>query len=68
MEKLVDAPTQVNLDKLAGYLDYYRASLDESWQARNVSRIQSDLRGFDRFMRDHLRADRIKGHFVKSIQ
>ena len=36
-----------------------------SWQARNVSRIQSDLRDFDRFLRDHLRADRIKGHFVK---
>jgi hypothetical protein len=66
MEQLVDAPTQANLDKLAGFLDYYRASLDESWQARNVSRIQSDLRYFDRFLRDHLRADRIKGHFVKT--
>ena len=43
------------------------SSLDDSWQVRNVSRIQSDLRGFDRFMRDHLRADRIKGHFVKAI-
>ena len=68
MEKLVDAPTQVKLVKLAGFLDYYSASLSDSWQVRNVSRIQSDLRGFDRFLRDHLRADRIKGHFVKSIQ
>ncbi len=68
MEKLVDAPTQANLVKLAGFLDYYSASLDDSWQARNVPRIQSDLRAFDRFMRDHLRADRIQGHFVKSIQ
>ena len=66
MEKLVDAPTQANLVKLAGFLDYYRSSLDDSWHARNVSRIQSDLRAFDRFLRDHLRADRIKGHFVKS--
>ena len=66
MEKLVDAPTQANLVKLAGFLDYYSASLDDSWQVRNVSRIQSDLRAFDRFLRDHLRADRIKGHFVKS--
>ena len=68
MEKLVDAPTQANLVKLAGFLVYYSASLNDSWQARNVPRIQSDLRAFDRFMRDHLRADRIKGHFVKSIQ
>jgi len=65
MEKLVDAPTQLNLVKLSGYLDYYKSSLEEdSWEVRNVSRIESDLRAFDRFMRDHLRADRVKGHFV----
>lgn len=68
MEQLVDAPTQANLVKLAGFLDYYRNSLNDSWNVRNVSRIQSDLRGFDRFLRDNLRADRIKGHFVKSIK
>jgi len=33
-----------------------------------VSRIQSDLRAFDRFLRDHLRSDRIQGHFVKSVE
>ena len=67
MEKLVDAPTQANLVKLAGYLGYYTASLDNSsWQTRNISRIESDLRAFDRYLRDHLRADRIKGHFVKT--
>ena len=66
MEKLVDAPTQANLVKLAGFLDYYASSLGDSWQVRNVSRIQSDLMGFDRFLRDHLRADRIKGHFVSA--
>jgi len=66
MEKLVDAPTPADLVKLAGLLDYYTASLDDySWQVRNVSRIESDLRAFDRLLRDHLRADRIKGHFVK---
>ena len=64
MKKLVDAPTQANLVKLATYLDYYSASLEDSWNTRNVSRIQSDLRGFDRFLRDHLRADKIQGHFV----
>ena len=68
MERLVDAPTQAKLVKLASFLDYYSASLSDSWQVRNVSRIQSDLRGFDRFLRDHLRADRIKGHFVKVTQ
>ena len=66
MKALVDTPTQADLDKLAGFLDYYSSSLDDSWQVRNVSRIQSDLRAFDRFLRDNLRADRIKGHFVKS--
>jgi len=67
METLVDAPTQANLVKLSGYLDFYRSSLDVPWQARNVPRMQSDLRGFDRFLRDHLRADRIQGHFVKAL-
>ena len=65
MEKLVDSQTQVKLVKLSSFLDYYNASLSDPWPVRNVSRIQSDLRAFDRFLRDHLRADRIKGHFVK---
>lgn len=65
MEKLVDAPTQADLVKLNGFLDYYRASLDDPWPLRNVSRIESDLRAFDRQLRDHLRMDKVKGHFVK---
>ena len=68
MKGLVDAPTQDNLVKLAGLLDYYKASLEDTWQMRNISRIRSDLLAFDRFLRDHLRADRIKGHFVQSIK
>jgi hypothetical protein len=67
MEKLVDPPTQANLVKLAGYLDYFSKSLDDSWQVRNVGRIRSDLIEFDRFLRDHLRADKIKGHFVATM-
>jgi len=67
MKLLVDAPTQANLAKLEGFLNYYMSSLDDSWQVRNVSRIRSDLIEFDRFLRDHLRADRIKGHFVRVI-
>jgi len=65
MEELVDAPTKADLVKLSGFLDYYSASLGDSWAVRNVSRIESDLRAFDRFLRDHLRADRIQGHFIK---
>jgi hypothetical protein len=66
MQKLVDAPAQADLAKLSSYLDYYKASLDTPWNVRNVSRIQSDLRGFDRYLRDHLRIDKIKGHLVQS--
>jgi len=66
MQKLVDAPTQENLVKLNAFLDYYRSSLDDPWPARNISRIESDLRAFDRLLRDHLRADRIQGHFIKA--
>jgi hypothetical protein len=66
MQKLVDAPTQADLVKLNGFLDYYRSSLDDPWPARNVSRIESDLRAFDRFLRHNLRADKIQGHFVKA--
>jgi len=67
MQTLVDAPTQAKLAQLESFLDYYKSSLDVSWQARNIMRMKSDLRGFDRFLRDHLRADRIQGHFVKVL-
>ncbi len=65
MKAFVDQPTQANLTKLAGFLDYYRQSLDVPWEARNISRIHSDLRAFDRFLRGSLRSDKIKDHFVK---
>ncbi|MDE2027238.1 MAG: hypothetical protein KGK03_02180 [Candidatus Omnitrophica bacterium] len=65
MKALVDEPTRLKLIKLSSYLDYYQSSLEYSWQVRNVSRIQSDLRGFDRYLRDNLRIDRIQGHFIK---
>lgn len=64
MKKLVDEQTQADLVKLAKNLDYYNFSLNESWQVRNVSRIRSDLIQFHRFLLTHLRADKIKGHFV----
>lgn len=67
MQKLVDADTQTNLIKLNHFLDYYTTSLGEPEAMRNRSRIESDLRAFDRFLREHLRADRIKGRFVKAM-
>ncbi|MBF0512423.1 MAG: hypothetical protein HQL13_08900, partial [Candidatus Omnitrophica bacterium] len=68
MKALVDLQTRIKLIKLAGYLDYYRSSLDDSWSVRNISRIQSDLRAFDRYLRDNLRTDKLEGHFLKSVQ
>jgi hypothetical protein len=68
MKDLVDLPTRIYLDKLASFLEYYEYSLAYSWQVRNVSRIQSDLRAFDRLLRDRLRIDKVKGHFVKSTK
>jgi hypothetical protein len=67
MKALVDEPTQADLVKLSAFLDYYKASLDLPRNTRNIGRIRSDLIGFDRFMRDHLRVDRIKGHFIKTV-
>lgn len=65
MEGLVDEQTKLKLITLNSYLDYYKYSLENTWEMRNTSRIQSDLRAFDRYMRDHLRIDHIKGHLVK---
>ncbi len=67
MKPLVDVPSQAYLTRLAGCLDYFNASIADSWQTRNVGRVRSDLFAFDRLLRDHLRADRLKGHFIKSM-
>ena len=67
MAKLVDPAKQQELQKLKDLLAYYAGSLESSWQARNVSRIQSDLRAFDRQLRRELRPDKVKNHFVSAV-
>jgi len=64
MRKLVAPQQQQQLDELAKVLSYYDSALDAPPAMRNVSRIQSDLRAFDRMLRHKLRADKIKGAFI----
>ncbi|MBI3315166.1 MAG: hypothetical protein HYZ86_04445 [Candidatus Omnitrophica bacterium] len=64
MRKLVGPQQQQKLDDLAKVLSYYDSALGVPAPMRNVSRIRSDLRAFDRMLRNKLRADRIKGSFI----
>ena len=68
MKKLVDPEKSVQLDRLKDLLSYFEGSLKDPWVSRNVSRIQSDLRAFDRMMRTQLRVDRIPNSFVEAKQ
>ncbi len=64
MRKLVGPQQQQELDELAKTLSYYDSALGVPPAMRNVSRIRSDLRAFDRMLRHKLRADKIKGAFI----
>ncbi len=64
MRKLVGPQQQRQLDELAKVLSYYDSALGVPLAMRNVSRIRSDLRAFDRMLRNKLRADKIKGAFI----
>jgi hypothetical protein len=64
MRKLVGPQQQQKLDDLAKVLSYYDNALGVPPAMRNVSRIRSDLRAFDRMLRNKLRADKIKGAFI----
>lgn len=64
MQKLVVPEKQVLLAQLADLLKYFENSLNGPAASRNVSRIQSDLRAFDRMLRNQLRADKLEGFFV----
>ncbi len=64
MRSLVVPEKQAALDKLSGLLGYYNSSLESPAPLRNQSRIQSDLRAFDRQLRNQCRADKLKGYFV----
>ncbi len=64
MRKLVQPAQQTELDHLANLLSYYDTSFNVALPLRNISRIHSDLRAFDRMLRDHLRIDKVKGDLV----
>lgn len=64
MKPLLKADKAKGLDELASLLKFYRTSLDQPRMARNYARIQSDLRSFDRMLRDHFSAGRLKGNFI----
>ncbi len=68
MQKLVVPEKQAELIQLADLLKYFESSLDSPEALRNKSRIQSDLRAFDRLLRNQLRADKLEGFFVKAVQ
>ncbi len=64
MQKLVVPQKQAELTKLKGLLAYYEESLNSPSSMRNISRIQSDLRAFDRQLRGQLSANKIEGDLV----
>ncbi len=68
MQKLVVSEKQAQLVQLADLLKYYDSALDSPEALRNKSRIQSDLRAFDRLLRNQLRADKLEGFFIKAAQ
>ncbi|MBF0490894.1 MAG: hypothetical protein HQL15_09870 [Candidatus Omnitrophica bacterium] len=60
MKAMLKPEKAAGLTQLAGLLKFYQASLDQPRPVRNYSRIQSDLRAFDRMLRDQYRLDVIK--------
>ncbi len=64
MRKIVGPAQQPKFDALAANLAYYDTAMEVPAPMRNVSRIHSDLRAFDRLLRNTLRADKIKNDFV----
>ncbi len=64
MQALVLPEQQAQFGKLLDLLKYYNSSLSEPEAMRNKSRILSDLRAFDRLLRQW-RADKIQASLVK---
>ena len=64
MKLLLKPQKAQSLNQLADLLSFYKASLDQPRNIRNYSRIRSDLRAFDRMLRDHFRDDKLKGNFI----
>lgn len=51
MQPLLNAEKQAEFAQLKGLLKYYDDALNSPYPLRNISRIQSDLRAFDRALR-----------------
>ena len=64
MKSLLKPEKATGLNQLADLLKYYKASLDQARIQRNYSRIQSDLRAFDRMLRGQFRVDLIQKDFI----
>lgn len=60
MKALLKPDRAAGLEKLNNLLAYYRTSLEQQRSFRNYSRIQSDLRAFDRMLRGDYRFDKVK--------
>ena len=57
---LLKADKAKELDQLVDLLKFYQTSLEQPRPVRNYSRIQSDLRAFDRMLRNKFRLDVVK--------
>jgi|GEM_PF-425042 len=63
MQKLVAPAKQAEVARLRGFLKYYDEALGDPLPSRNISRMQSDLRAFDRQLRA-LSPSKMQGSFV----
>lgn len=64
MRVLLSPKKSADLDGLKAHLVFYKTSLDQQRVSRNYSRIQSDLRAFDRMLRAKFRIDAVTGDLV----
>jgi hypothetical protein len=65
MRALLSPDKQTELDKLKALLKYYDESLNGPRPLRNMSRVQSDLRAFDRQLRK-LSPDKVRRELVSA--
>lgn len=64
IKPMLKAEKTAGLNKLEDLLKFYQTSLDQPRIMRNYSRIQSDLREFDRTLRDQYSFEAIKEDLV----
>ena len=64
MKPLLKPEKAAGLDKLADLLKSYKNALEQVRIQRNYSKIQSDLRAFDRMLRGQFRDDVVKKDFI----